>query len=190
LDTHHQRYIRVAGKKGLTLREDNSGEGLRRLAALQENAVKRIQERGGSDRPNSPRQYQAIEKCILGHGLGAVFLAEKDGQSHSALLVTIYRQRAYLIFSGTSPEGYQLRSSVFLFWNTAMALKKRGVTEWNLGGTPLEAQAETSDSHGLFTFKERFGTRKVLCYSGEMSGVNKLRSAAIGVAKALTAWKN
>lgn len=190
LDAHHRRYIKYAEKKGLTLREDPSSEGLQCLMELQENATKRIQERGGNDRLNSRQQYQSIQKAILDKGLGSVFLAVKDGKAHSALLVAIFRQRAYLIFSGTSPEGYQLRSSVFLFWNAAMALKKRGIAEWNLGGTPWEAQAETSDSHGLFTFKERFGTKKVLCYTGEMKRVNKLRSTAIDFTRVLVAWKS
>lgn len=190
LDAHHKRYIKSAAKKGLTLHEDNSSEGLERLSALQENATKRIQERGGNDRLTSLQQYRSIKDSLLDKGLGSIFLAVKDGQAHSALLVAIYRHTAYLIFSGTSPEGYQLRSSVFLFWNAAMSLKKRGISEWNLGGTPREAESEISDSHGLFTFKERFGTKKVLCYTGEMKRVNKLRSTAIDFTRVLASWKN
>jgi lipid II:glycine glycyltransferase (peptidoglycan interpeptide bridge formation enzyme) len=70
-----------------------------------------------------------------------------------------------------------------------MALKKNGILEWNLGGTPWEAQTPTSDSHGLFKFKERFGTKKILCYNAEMKKVNKLRSKAIDFSKVLLAWK-
>lgn len=190
LDAHHKRYIRYAEKKGLALQEDISPKGLQRLMELQENATKRIQERGGNDHPGLLQQYQSIQSAILDKGLGSIFLAVKDGQAHSALLVAIYRKKAYLIFSGTSPEGYQLRSSVFLFWNAAMSLKKRGISEWNMGGTPREAESETSDSHGLFTFKERFGTKKVLCYTGEMKRVNKLRSTAIDFTRVLASWKN
>jgi len=190
LDAHHKRYIKYAEKRGLILQEDNSPKGLQRLMELQENATKRIQERGGNDRPSSLRQYQSIQSLILDKGLGSIFLAVRDGQAHSALLVAAHRQKAYLIYSGTSPEGYQLRSSVFLFWNAAMTLKKRGISEWNLGGTPWEAQSETSDSHGLFTFKERFGAKKILCFTGEMTRVNQLRSTVIDLMRVLAAWKN
>lgn len=188
LDAHHRRYIRYGEKRGLCFVEDKTSEGLDCLMALQENATKRIRTRGGDDSSSTIQEYRMIKESIVDKGLGYVFLAMRDGQAHSGLLIAVHQRKAYLIFSGTSPEGYKLRASVFLYWNTALALKKMGILEWNLGGTPWEAQDETSDAHGLYMFKGRFGTKRILCYSAEMHRVNKLRAATVRFARVLKAW--
>ncbi len=188
MSKHHRRDIRYSGKKGLVFVENPSGVELSQLIELQESARERTRKKGGNYGLPSLQTYQSLKRNLVDKGYASLFLACKEGEPTSFLLVAIYNKRAYTIFAGTSPNGFHLLAPVFLYWNTALALKKMGVVEWNLGGIPWEAQVETSQSHGLFKFKERFGTKKVLCYSAEIKNVNKLRAATINFAMVLRAW--
>jgi hypothetical protein len=182
---HHKRYAPYGGKRGLTFREDNTSAGVAALIELQENARKRTQRKGGDYSLASAEAYSSLKTSILDRGYGSIFLTEKDGVATSAVLVATYNGKAYLIFAGTSPEGYQLRAPVFLYWNAAMELKKRGLIEWNLGGVPWEAHDQASQSHGLFQFKGRFGVTQVACTSAEMPTVKSVRSAIRNLARAM-----
>jgi lipid II:glycine glycyltransferase (peptidoglycan interpeptide bridge formation enzyme) len=185
MDPHHKRYAKYGERQGLNVSEDNSSRGVDRLIELQQHARSRTQERGGDYDLPSYQAYLSLKAHLLDSGYGALFLAGKDGEAMSALLVSIYNNRAYLIFAGTNPEGYRLRAPIFLFWNTAIELKRRGIVEWNLGGVPREAEHETSQSHGLFKFKKRFGAKKVACVSAEMHGVNKPRALLYDFVRAI-----
>lgn len=187
MDPHHKRYAKYGERHGLSVSEDNSSEGIDRLVELQQYARSRTQRRGGDYDLPSYEAYLSLKRHLLDRGYGALYVAVKDGVATSALLVSTYNSRAYLIFAGTSPEGYQMRAPIFLFWNTAVELKRRGIVEWNLGGVPRQAEHETSQSHGLFTFKKRFGAEKVACISAEMHAVNKPRALLYAFVRAIRA---
>lgn len=186
MDPHHKRYAKYGEKKGLVFRENNSFQGLERLIELLDGGRERMRSKGADDSLPSLQEFQAIKKRLIDQGYGSIFLSEREGKANAALLVAVYQRRGYLIYSGANSQGYQLRAPLFAFWNTAMELKRRGITEWNLGPVPWGAEEEASKDYGIFKFKQRLGAKQVARFSGEMHNVNRLRATAVNFGRAVS----
>ncbi len=90
-----------------------------------------------------------------------IFYADKENKIICILLIITYHTSAYALLIGTNQDAYQLRSPVFLWFNTIEYLKKQGFEYLNLGGV-----ANDSGADKLIFFKESLGAEKHLCVGG------------------------
>jgi Acetyltransferase (GNAT) domain len=158
-----KRNLKKAQRLGVQVREGSSLADLELLEQCQTESM----ERRGLEAGVSEFRRALLHESFLSTGLGRLFLAEREGRILSAMLIYVYRGRAFYSVGGSTPEGFECSSPVHLMWEIALRLRAAGCQSFNLGGTPAEAELESSDQHGLFRFKRDFGAEIQRCVSGK-----------------------
>ena len=96
-------------------------------------------------------------------------------------VIGICGPRLYLLYSGSTPDGFSIHASKGLLWHVVNQEYARGIRECNLGGVPPDSSAPDSVDHGLYRFKQGFGGAERVCISGH----KVLRPVAAGCRRAL-----
>lgn len=172
----HHRLIKKARAAGLSLTRSSDDAARKTHIELANMALDRHRGRGESiDYAIDVQTVNAFIDC----GAGEMFQAVRDGRVLSTILVARSRTGGYGQSSGTSPEGRDIGSSHFLFYETACVLKSEGVELFNLGG---------ADEHstGLQEFKLGLGSKRVELESAEFYTGGALRRLATNVIGRLT----
>jgi peptidoglycan pentaglycine glycine transferase (the first glycine) len=98
-------------------------------------------------------------------GLGALLIAEHDGQPLSALIATALGDEAIYLYGASSNEKRELMPTYLIQWEAMRWARERGCARYDLWGVPdasadeLEAQFETRHDGlwGVYRFKRGFG---------------------------------
>ena len=152
--SHHRRKVRKAGRSELRVAQSDDVAALR---SLQRGSQARRNARGESMHLGGDEPVINAMRKMLATGLARLYLAELDDEFVSGALVSWYRNRAYYVFGGSSPDGFRMNAPALVFWRMICDAKDDGLAEFNLGGVPGAAVEASSASHGLYRFKAGFG---------------------------------
>lgn len=149
--------IRLAEKKGVTVRAWDDLEGFHRL----------MQVTGGRDgfRVHSREYYRKAYELFHPAGLAELLLAEYEGNPLAALMVFAHGPRSWYLYGASNDEERNRMPTYLLQWRAMQWARERGCSEYDLWGVPdedeeqLEAQFETRHDGlwGVYRFKRGFG---------------------------------
>ena len=155
----HRRHVNRGLREGWSVRlvEGQVAEGL--LNEVQQNAA----ERNGYQTSQLRRELGHLTRDADQRWGMRCYAAFRDDVALAAVLVGWCGQRGFYLIGGSTPEGYQVSAAVWLQWRVMADLCTMGVRFYNLGGTPVEAEAAPHPQHGLYRFKTGFGGTAVTC---------------------------
>lgn len=151
--------IRLAQKKGVTIRQGNSPAD---VAIFHKLAITT------ADRNNfgvhSLQYYQAAH-TLFGPDRCALLMAEFEGEPLAALMVFRHGQEAYYFYGASSNRHRNLMATYLIQWAAMGWAKSRGCTRYDLWGIPdadlATLEAEFQHRHdglwGVYRFKRGFG---------------------------------
>ena len=162
---HHRRHVQRGDRDGWILRELEGEEAKRLLSTVQQEASARAAGRGDPFAAAQPN----VRSSPLGAG-GApwgmtTFSAWHGEEPLAAALIGWANRRAFYLVGGSTPAGYERDAAQWMHWRIMCALRTRGFTHYNLGGTSASASQLGDPAHGLYRFKTGFGPEVVSCRS-------------------------
>jgi peptidoglycan pentaglycine glycine transferase (the first glycine) len=146
--------IKISEKKGVRVKKSNDVDIFYDLLCAT----------AGRDKGYAPHEkeyYASLIKELGGKGFAQIFVAEKDNEPLSAILVTYYGNVATYLHGGFSDKYRNLMAPYLCQWEAIKEAKVRGCTIYDFWGV-----AETDDARdpwaGITRFKEGFGGEKVI----------------------------
>ncbi len=149
--------VRLAEKKGVTVRAWDDLEGFHRL----------IQVTGGRDGfgVHSLEYYRKAYDLFHPTGRAELLVAEFEGKPLAALMIFAVGKRAWYLYGASNDEERNRMPTYLLQWEAIKWAKARGCMEYDLWGVPdedeatLEAQFESRHDGlwGVYRFKRGFG---------------------------------
>ncbi len=137
--------VKQAEEHGLTVRPVTDTRGVNAYHAL---AVRTVRRLGGLPKPLS--LYQRIFRNLVPSGLARYDLVEHQGHPIAGSLHFTYRGSAINWLTVSDVRKLDLRPNHLIFARVMRDLCEKGFHEYNLGGSPPDAQ-------GLISFKESWG---------------------------------
>lgn len=155
--------IRLAGRKGVTVREATLADTPTFYALMQETGQR------DAFGVHSEAYYRRALELLAPAGQGALFLAEVAGGPVAGLMVFALGERAWYFYGASSERHREKMPPYALQWEAIRWAKARGCTTYDLWGIPdadeatLEAQFETRSDGlwGVYRFKRGFGGQVV-----------------------------
>jgi len=157
--------IRLAGRKGVTVREGTVDDAAAFYALMTET--------GNRDEfgIHSEAYYRRVFELFLPSGHAALLLAEVEGELVAALVVFALGAKAWYLYGASSERHREKMPPYALQWAAIRWAKARGCTVYDLWGIPdfdeetLEAQfTERNDGlWGVYRFKRGFGGQVIRC---------------------------
>ena len=149
--------VRLAEKKGVTVRAWDDLEGFHRL----------LQVTGGRDGfgVHSLDYYRKAYELFHPVGMAELLVAEFEGRPLAALMVFALGGRAWYLYGASNDEERNRMPTYLLQWEAIRWARARGCVEYDLWGVPdadeatLEAEFETRREGlwGVYRFKRGFG---------------------------------
>lgn len=149
--------IRLAQKKGVTVRSWNDVEAFHRMMVIT----------GARDAfgIHSLEYYQRAHDLLHGSGLGELLVAEYAGKPLAALMVCSRGQNAWYLYGASTDEERSRMPAYLLQWEAMRWAKAHGARMYDLWGVPdedetvLEANFENRHDGlwGVYRFKRGFG---------------------------------
>ncbi len=152
------------------------------FCSIEAATVERHRAQGKGYACTSRRTLELLWEEVVRTGRGRAYFALREGVAVSTAVVGICGPRLYLLYSGSTPDGFSIHASKGLLWHVMNQEYDRGVRECNLGGVPPGSSAPDSVDHGLYRFKQGFGGVERVCISGQ----KVLRPAAARCREALS----
>jgi lipid II:glycine glycyltransferase (peptidoglycan interpeptide bridge formation enzyme) len=149
--------IRLAGKKGVTVRTWDDIEAFHRMMlATGERDVFGV---------HSLEYYRRAYELFYKTGICELLVAEYDSRPLATLMVFARGKRAWYFYGASTDESRNLMPTYLLQWEAMRWAKARGCEEYDLWGVPdedeatLEADFETRHDGlwGVYRFKRGFG---------------------------------
>ncbi|MFA6169511.1 MAG: peptidoglycan bridge formation glycyltransferase FemA/FemB family protein [Candidatus Margulisiibacteriota bacterium] len=142
--------IRLAEKKGVYVKEDNSEKGIEMFYALYAETAKRDK---FLIHPLS--YYRKIREIIFRAGLGSCFIAFYEGKPVSAVITFNFGSRLWYMYGASSSEYRNVMPNHILHWKIIKWAKARGLKEYDLWGIPVKPE-EGHPLFGVYRFKKGF----------------------------------
>jgi len=149
--------IRLAEKKGVTIRTSNDIESFHKMILVT----------GGRDGfgVHSLEYYKRAYELLHPKELGGILVAEYEGKPLAALFVARNGHRAYYLYGASTDEERNRMPTYLLQWEAIKWAKAHGCEEYDLWGVPdedeatLEADFESRHDGlwGVYRFKRGFG---------------------------------
>jgi lipid II:glycine glycyltransferase (peptidoglycan interpeptide bridge formation enzyme) len=165
LSTNHKRKLKKAVKADLKHSIGHNLEAMRVLRSLQVRSRDRRIDRGEKIAIAEDSYYDEIGAAYFKRNLGEVHYLTHEGNAVSAAFISIYNQKAYYVFGGSTDDGFSMNAPGLLFMEIFTHCRDLGCLEFNLGGVPAIAVDKSAQSHGLYRFKSGFGGLEVPCTS-------------------------
>jgi len=142
--------IRLAGKKGVTVREGNIDDLPMLYKMYAETSVRDgfvIRDEG---------YYRAVWSTFINTGMAAPLIAEVEGEAVAAIMVFWFAGKAYYLY-GMSRQVHREKMPTYLLqWEAMRRVKASGCTHYDLWGAP-EIFNENDSMWGVYRFKEGLG---------------------------------
>ena len=132
-----RRNIRLAGRRGLTVRTGRTGEDWQAFYAL----LSETAERDGFGIHTWP-YFAALRETMAASGLVTLFLAEHDARPVGGLVLTVYGGTAAYLFGASATAGRDLRIGHGLQWHAMRWARKQGCHTYDLWGMPAATDTE------------------------------------------------
>jgi len=142
--------IRLAQKKGVTIREASCREDLRIFYAILEETAKR-------DRflIRGYEYFAMIWEHMVENGLAQIFIAEYQGQPVSATLALILGNKTWYLYGASSNEFRNVMPNYLIQWEMIRWAKARNCTLYDFRGVSGDLD-ESNPLYGLYRFKKGF----------------------------------
>lgn len=142
--------IKLAGRKGVTIREAENKEDLRLFyRILQETAIRdKFLIRGYE-------YFEWIWGYMVEAGYAQVFLAEYQGQVISATLAMILGDKAWYLYGASSNEYRNVMPNYLIQWEMIRWARQKGCTLYDFRGVSGDLD-ENNPLYGLYRFKKGF----------------------------------
>jgi len=189
MKSSHRRKVKNGIKNDLSFIEDKSVDGVIKLRSLQIESRDRKIEQGDYYEIGRVEDYIRMRENLLYKDNAKLFFVKRGEELLSGALFILFNQKVFYLLGGTSSKGFESDASPFLFWNAILHFKKEGFTEFNFGGVPREAENPSSQSFGLYRFKDGFGGKKVYCCGWENLKLNKFRDILLKILKKVAGFK-
>lgn len=147
--------VRLAGRKGVTVRAAETLDDLRAWYTLLETTSER-DEFG----IHTFEYYLQIWNLFVPHKQARLFLAEYDGQLLAGIFVGLFAQQAIYLYGASSNEQRQLMPNHLLQWEAIRWAKQEGAKLYDFWGIP-DTDAEEEAMAGVYRFKRGWGGRVV-----------------------------
>ena len=162
-----RKNIKKAIRNGVIISVLPGEEGVRELRRLQIETYQRILERGGPDMIPDQTCEQDPINILIESDCAKIVCASIDGIVISASLFTFFNNVVYHNLSGHSQKAFETQAPTHLLWETIKKYQDKGVKRFNLSGCKATATDENSSEHGVYTYKEAFGGRRIECCDGK-----------------------
>ncbi|GCE19117.1 lipid II:glycine glycyltransferase FemX [Dictyobacter kobayashii] len=148
--------IRLAGRKGITIRRGNGQADIDAFYRLYETTSER-------DKffINDKSLYADILSVLGEHDRAALFLAEYEGQPVSGIILLLAGPWAYYMYGASSNEHREKMPNHLLQWTGIQWAKEHGCSYYNFRGIP-EILEEGQEMWGVYLFKRGFGGQPML----------------------------
>jgi len=153
----HRRKVRKALEAGFVFEEQSTLEGALRVHAAHTQTFERRQARGEEAGVWDIADFQRRMEAYLRHGIIRFHFTVQGGETLTAIGTMPFGRTAYYLVGGSTPRGIEQQTGFAMFGYTIQRLVAEGVTEFNLGGTSIEARDASSAEHGLYRYKAGYG---------------------------------
>jgi hypothetical protein len=136
------------------------------FCSIEEATLERHRAQGKDYARTNRRTLEILWEDVVRTGRGRAYFALRNGIAVSTAVVGVCGRRLYLLYSGSSAEGFSIHASKGLLWHVLCQEHARGARECNLGGVPPDSSNPDSVDHGLYRFKQGFGGVERVCISG------------------------
>jgi hypothetical protein len=103
---------------------------------------------------------------LTSSGHGRLYVASLDGEPVSGCLFGLFGDRAYYLQNGATPTARQCGATHRILVTAIGQLLDEGYIEVNLGVVAADAEQPEHVDHGLFMFKQGFGSQRHHCEGG------------------------
>ena len=143
--------VRLAGRKGVTVRAAQSAEDVQAWYRL-------LQATGERDQFRIHRfdYYLQAWRIFAPRNQAHLLLAEYDGQLLAGIFVGLLGKQAIYLYGASSNERRQLMANHLLQWQAMRRAKRQGATQYDLWGIPA-TDDEDEAMAGLYRFKRGWG---------------------------------
>lgn len=177
----HRRHIRRGERAGWTVHVLAGMQAVELLYSVQLEAAVRAQQR--NERITAIPAHAAATPASLSAPWGnCCYAAYARDVLLGVVLIGWANGRVFYLLGGSTLEGYEQSAAAWLQWQIMQRCVEAGHHLYNLGGTPIGAEAPTHSSHGLYRFKSGFGATPVGCQGNDWV----FRSAHLRVHRLLT----
>ncbi len=148
---HKTRYnIRLAEKKGVVVREENSPHGVDVFYELFRTTAQR-------DRFMILRKpyFQRLWQTLSARGMATIFVARFDNRPLAAIFQTVFGRRMTYLYGASSNEHRNLMPNHLVHWRAIEWARERGVHTYDLWGIPSNLN-EGHPLWGVYRFKKGF----------------------------------
>lgn len=145
--------VRLAAKKGVVVREDNSEEALEAFYEL----TRETSQRDGF--PMRAREYYfKVWSVMLSAGRAHLFLASHDGDLLAGNLAFTFGGKCWYMYGASSNQKRNLMPMYLVQWEVMRWAKRQGMKWYDMVGVPKPENLNEGDSMwGLYRFKSGFG---------------------------------
>jgi serine/alanine adding enzyme len=118
-------------------------------------------------------------KTQIAAGQAQLLFASHEGDVLAGIFVTFLGKRAWYKDGGSFDLKRELQASYFLQWETMLWLMARGITNYDLVGSPNRDELDTPNARaGLYEFKRKFNpeiTEFIGCWDLPLSGMARYK---------------
>jgi lipid II:glycine glycyltransferase (peptidoglycan interpeptide bridge formation enzyme) len=143
--------IRLAGRKGVTVRESTSPADTRHFYDIAREAAER-----DDFFLEPPAFFALIAETLMPQGMARYLFAEHEGDTLGAMLLVTYGDRATYFYGGTTNEKRHLMGGYALQWAAIQAARAHGCSHYDFFG--FEPHGDPDHLYAGFSrFKRQFG---------------------------------
>ncbi|GCE11398.1 lipid II:glycine glycyltransferase FemX [Tengunoibacter tsumagoiensis] len=152
--------VRLAGRKGVTIRVATSLEDIQSWYTLMQTTGERDQ-----FGIHTLEYYQRAWQLFAPQGALRLLLAEREGQLLAGIFVSLFARQAIYMYGASSNEQRQLMPNYLLQWEAIRWAREQGAHEYDFWGIP-ETEGEEEAMAGVYRFKRGWGGRVVQFVGG------------------------
>jgi len=142
--------IRLSEKKGVTVKEDSTIEGIDVFYKMYQETSKR------DTFLIHPRSYyMKLKETLVDSGKANVFIAEYQGKPVASLFAFRFGDRIWYMYGASINEGRNVMPNHALHWHLIKWAKEKGCKVYDLWGIP-SAPSEKHPLYGVYRFKKGF----------------------------------
>jgi len=145
--------IRLAQKKGVTVKEESTDEGFKKFIELYFDTCRRQKYFGHN------REYHKTVWENLKNDIGHILIAYYEGKPLAAYELFNFNHRFYYPYGGTALKQRNLMAANLIMWEAIRLGKKLGAKEFDMWGSLSPNYDENHPWAGFTRFKEGYGSK-------------------------------
>ena len=142
--------VRLAKRRGVTIKEDCTKEDLRRFYEILEVTAVR-----DDFLVRGYEYFETIWECLVERGLAKLFMAEYEGKAIAGTLAFILGDKAWYLYGASSNKHRNVMPNYLLQWTMISWAKDQGCTMYDFRGVPGDLSKD-NPLYGLYRFKRGF----------------------------------